>query len=123
LLRRGRGVRGHRIPAAWARGDGFRAEHDPQRIEADAARGKGVWVAHYAPLVAGSGYDEVRNPSSSTFRFVEPGLISGHLDAADAGAWAEMAFPAPLSLVMGNLGFVRRAFARAKLARFSRRGR
>lgn len=101
--------------------DGFRAEPDPSSIEADATAGKGAWIAYYAPLIPGSGYAEVRNPSSSIFGFAGPGLITTHQDVADPKAWAEMAFPYPISLLAGKYAPVRHLFAQFKLTFHSRR--
>ncbi|MER2509103.1 MAG: nuclear transport factor 2 family protein [Amaricoccus sp.] len=94
----------------------FRAEHDPADIGSDAVSGTGIWIAHYAPLMAGSKAAEVRNRSVSTFRFRTPGTISSQTDDADPRAWADMAFAYPVSVLVGNVEFVRRLLAGAKLA-------
>jgi hypothetical protein len=84
---------------------------------------RGHWLAIYPPLMASRSRKQdrryyVRNATTSTFRF-DDGLIIDQSDDCDPRRWAEMAFPFPISSVMGNLGFVRRLFARADLARYA----
>lgn len=105
--------------------DAERLEVKFSDISAEGNRGQGFWVARYPPIIARPSRKqdkrfEVCNASHSAFLFSADGLIAEHRDTCDPKAWAAQAFPFPLSTLMGNVGFLRRLLAGAKLARHSR---
>ncbi len=115
-----------RIGEMWAMVcDAKRLVVDFSNVVTKGNRGRASWVAAYPPIIATRARKknpafDVINPSKSTFVFSDDSLILEHRDECDARAWANQAFPFPISVAMGNIGLLRRWMAGAKLARHVR---